>query len=304
MKRVVSVSLGSDKRDHEVEVELLGQQIRVERRGTNGDLAKAFQLIKELDGQVDAIGLGGIDLYLFAGERRYVLRDAEKLAAAAQQTPVVDGSGLKNTLEPRIVASLQQQGTLDLRGKKVLMVSGVDRQGMARAFVEAGSEVVFGDLIFGLGFPLALRSLKALNTVAGMVIPLVSRLPFKYLYPTGQQQEEIITGFEKYYQEADIVAGDFHYIRRYLPNVLEGKTIITNTVTGGDIEALKARGARGLITTTPELKGRSFGTNVMEAMLVALAGSKTELSAASYCELLNQLEFKPRVLDFAESRIS
>src|SRR5690554_3650848 len=99
MKRIVSVSLGSSKRDHAVETELLGEKFSVERIGTNGDIKKMIALIRELDGKVDAFGLGGIDLYIQAVDRRYTLRDAQKIAAAARSTPIVDGSGLKNTLE-------------------------------------------------------------------------------------------------------------------------------------------------------------------------------------------------------------
>ena len=50
-------------------------------------------------GQVDAIGLGGTDLYLVAGGRRYLIRQSARMAAAARVTPVVDGSGVKHTLE-------------------------------------------------------------------------------------------------------------------------------------------------------------------------------------------------------------
>ena len=49
MKRAVSVSLGSSKRDKAVEVELFGEQVSIERIGSDGDMEKAAQLFKELD---------------------------------------------------------------------------------------------------------------------------------------------------------------------------------------------------------------------------------------------------------------
>jgi len=58
---------------------------------------------------------------------------------------------------------------------------------------------------------------------------------------------------------------------------------------------LRARGARYLITTTPRLSGRSFGTNVVEALLVALAGR--ELGEADYLRYIDLLGLKPQVLD-------
>src|SRR6202022_3599939 len=127
MKTVVSVSLGSSSRDHRAEVELLGERFDIQRVGTDGSIDKAIARLRALDGTVDAIGLGGIDVYLYAGKDRYALRDGLRLMAAATKTPVVDGSGLKNTLEREAVVYLQNDLGMNLRGVKVLMVSALDR---------------------------------------------------------------------------------------------------------------------------------------------------------------------------------
>ncbi len=84
MKRVVSVSLGSSSRDHRARVELLGDAFDIERIGTDGSLARAIEKLHELDGTVDAIGLGGIDVYLYAGAKRFALRDGLRLLEAVQ----------------------------------------------------------------------------------------------------------------------------------------------------------------------------------------------------------------------------
>jgi hypothetical protein len=39
-----------------VEVELLGEKVVIERIGTDGDMEKAAQMYKDLDGKVDAFG--------------------------------------------------------------------------------------------------------------------------------------------------------------------------------------------------------------------------------------------------------
>ncbi len=279
-------------------LDLLGEKVEVERRGTDGDLKAAVALIRQLDGQVDAIGLGGIDLYLVAGKRRYVIRDALKLARAATRTPVVDGSGLKNTLERRVVRWLQSTGTVDFRGKRVLMLSAVDRFGMAETLQECGSRLIIGDLIFALQVPIALHSLRSVEILARVLVPVICRLPFQWLYPTGQRQERVAGGrrYARFFQEADVVAGDFHFLRRYLPERLDGKVVLTNTVTAEDVELLRGLGVSLLVTTTPELGGRSFGTNVMEAALVAVAGKGSAgLTPREYEELLDRIGLQPRV---------
>jgi hypothetical protein len=297
------VSLGSSRRDHRAEVEIFEETVVVERIGTDGDLERAIELIRNLDGKVAAFGLGGIDRYLVAGNRRYEIKDAARLAAAAQISPVLDGSGLKNTLERRVVNFAQQELQLNLQGQKVLMVSAVDRFGMAEALDRAGCQMVFGDLLFALGIPIPITSLKSLRRLAVPLLPIITRLPFTLLYPTGSKQETNSAAhnlkYAQYYEAAEIVAGDFLYIKKYMPDRMDGKTILTNTVTPEDLGELARRGVRFLVTSTPALAGRSFGTNVMEALLVAVSGKRPEeLREADYLQLLDGMGFKPRVVKF------
>src|SRR5262249_27846175 len=106
MKTVVSVSLGTSKRDKTSEVEILGEPFRLERRGTDGDMRRFAQLFAELDGKVDALGVGGADIWVVIEDRKYAFREIQALVAGAKKTPVVDGSGLKHTLERETIRSL------------------------------------------------------------------------------------------------------------------------------------------------------------------------------------------------------
>lgn len=304
MKRVVSISLGSSQRNNRVETEILGEKFIIERIGTDGDMVKAIGLIRELDGKVDAFGMGGIDLYITAGQRRYAFRDAKKIARAARTTPIVDGTGLKNTLERRVVSQLQETGLIAWEGKRVFLVSGADRFGMAQALVQHGAQVIFGDLMTALGLPLPLTSLSMLERVAYLLAPLLCQLPFTLLYPTGKKQGENSPRFEKFYREADVIAGDFHLIWKYLPLSLPGNIVLTNTVTAGDVETLRERGVGYLVTTTPELNGRSFGTNVMEGVLVAVIGKRPEeITPQEYEEAIDAIGFKPRLQDLTQREV-
>ena len=302
MKKVISISLGSSKRDHKVKTNILGEEFIIERKGTDGDKKEAHRLFTELDGQYDAFGIGGIDLYLYSGKNRYTFRDAKKLIENVKHTPAVDGSGLKNTLERIVIEYLENDYKMSFKNKKVLMVSAVDRFGMAETFVKYGADMVFGDLIFGLGFPIEIKSLKKLDMVARLIAPIITKAPIEWVYPTGSKQEEkkeVNDKFASYYHQADIIAGDFLFINKYLPENLEKKIIITNTVTNDNIKELQKRGVSMIVTTTPELNGRSFGTNVMEGVLLALSGKKvSQLNSEQYIELLEMVNFEPRIIKF------
>ena len=300
MKTVVSVSLGSSSRDHRTQVELLGEQFDIARIGTDGSLDRAIAKLRELDGTVDAIGLGGIDVYLYAGTDRYALRDGLRLLDAVKETPVVDGSGLKNTLERQAIAYLQTSLGMELRGRRVLMVSALDRFGMAQALVEAGADVIFGDFIFALDLDRPVRGLDEFEEMARKYLPDACKLPFQFFYPTGKKQDRAPQPkYPEYYEDADVIAGDYHFMRQFMPDRLDGKTILTNTVTKNDVDFLRERGIARLVTTTPDFGGRSFGTNVVEAALVAMLGKRwSEVTEDDYLRLLRELDLKPRVIEF------
>lgn len=296
MKQVVSVSLGSPRRDFEVEIEVPGCRLLVRRVGTGGDLRRAGDLLESLDGKVDALGLGGVNFYLRAGRRRYWLQDGARLAARVKKTPLVDGSGIKDTVERDLVPFLQDRVGWPRRGQVVLVASVLDRYGLAAALEQSGCRLIIGDALFALGLPLPFYSLAVFRAAACATLPLLSRLPIGFLYPLGERQEIIKTRFERFYRQAGIIAGDFHFLRHHLPASLGGKDIITSTVTAEDVDDLKKRGVRWLVTTGPSLQGRSFGSNVLEAVCVALLdGTSGENNSELYPGVLNRIGWEPRL---------
>jgi len=303
MKRVVSVSLGSSKRDKGVEAEFFGEPFLIERIGTDGDLRRFAEWLQKLDGKVDALCFGGMDIWLRCGRRKYALREAWQLAQLVRKTPVVDGSGVKDTVEREAVHWLQRHGVVDFQGRKVLLVSAVDRFGMAEEFWALGADLRVGDLAFGLGIPVLLKSQRAYETLGTSLLPLLTQLPIRWLYPTGKEQERIVPKFAEFYAWAEVIAGDFLLIRKHLPmptsscpKPLQGKIVLTNTTTPDDVALLWELGLATLITTTPELNGRTFGTNVLEGIIVAhFQRCPEELTRDDYLRALSEMGWKPTV---------
>ncbi|MAU01495.1 MAG: quinate 5-dehydrogenase [Anaerolineaceae bacterium] len=300
MKRAVSISLGSSERDKKVEVELLGECVSVERRGTDGDIAKATALFTELDGQVDALGVGGIDLWVKMDDKTWNISAAHKLIQGVKQTPVVDGSGLKNTLEAQAAQTLVAELGAGYAQGRALLTAAIDRYGMTKSFVAQGYEIVFGDLMFALGIPIPIRSFSTFKVVARLLAAPATKLPISVLYPTGDKQDMIIPKFTKWYAWATVIGGDCHYIKRHMPDDLRGKVIVTNTTTPKDMQMFKERGVTHVLTTTPVLDGRSFGTNMMEAALTAVSGKNRPLTDAELSEMLTELKLKPTVHNLEE----
>jgi hypothetical protein len=296
MKRAVSISLGSSKRDKSVKVNLNGQEILVERIGMDGDITKAHQMYLDLDGKVDAFGVGGVDLYLRLDDREYPLRAALKLVAGVKQTPLCDGRGLKHTLERRVFQLAKPQ-LGDVHFKQAFVPVAADRLGLAEAVAEVAERTVFGDLMVALGVPLPVYGIPAFKRIARVMLPIVGYFPMSMIF-YGSDGAEHKPKYVKYFEESDLIAGDFLFMRKYMPANLKGKTIVTNTTTEENIALLKERGAAVVITTTPRYDGRTFGTNLTEAMLTAYSGKRRNLTDAELNGLIDELGLRPEITHF------
>ena len=294
MKRVVGISLGSSQRDKKVQISLKGVLIEVERVGTDGDVEKAARLFAELDGQVDAFGVGGVDLYLRLDGREYPVHAALKMVQGVHRTPLADGRGLKHTLERRVfeLAAPALGGLPHFQCAFVPVA--VDRLGLTEAAQSVSERMIIGDLMVALGIPIPVRSIRAYKRLARILLPVVSYFPMSMLfYGSGGAEHE--PKFTPYWQQSDLLAGDFLFMRKYMPLDLRGKTIVTNTTTPDNLELLRQRGARAVLTTTPRYDGRSFGTNTLEAALTAYAGKGRLLSDAELNALIDELDLRPDV---------
>ena len=304
MKEALSISIGSSRRDKSVVIDLLGETVHIQRTGTDGDLKKARQMFRENDGIVDAFGVGGTDLGLFVDDKWYPLHSVLPIVQDVKMTPVVDGCGLKNTLEAQSARILEEEINpyLSEVGRRALVMTAVDRYGLLRTFIDGGYECLFGDALFSLGLRLPIHTERGVKNLAAILIPVVSRLPFKWIYPIGEKQLERKPKFVWAFEWASVIAGDCHYITRFMPDDLTGKIIVTNTTTPADVKLFKGAGVKYLMTTTPVYDGRSFGTNMIEAGLLAAIGYREKVdyrNYRSYFQLIGDLvisaNLKPKV---------
>ena len=295
MKRAVSVSLGSPSRDKKVVVTLKGQQISIERIGTGGDTRKAKQLFTELDGHVDALSLGGMDMYVRLDGRDYPIHAAIKLVKNVYKTPVIDGRILKYVLERQVFEKAAPLLGGMPHFRSAIIPTAVDRMGLAQSVSAVADKVVIGDLMFTLGIPYPIWGIERFKKLARILLPIIGFFPLSMISPPGTKDEPPKPKHHRFWNEADLIAGDLHYIRRYSPFDLAGKTVVTNTTTPENIEMLKERGVKRVITTTPRYEGRSFGVNMMEAVLTAYSGKNRQLSEAELEALVEEIELQPYV---------
>src|SRR5512147_2692047 len=194
MKKILSVSVGSSSRDHTTRHVFLDQECELSRQGTDGDFDKAVQRYAEMDGKVDAFGVGGVEFFLRVGKKRYYFRDVQRIRKAIKVSKVGDGNGVKGLLERRAFQALEkhlnEKEDKTLKGLPALLTTAVDRYGMGEAMVDAGLDLTIGDLMFTLGLPIPVRKLSTVRFLAGALLPVITNLPFSWFYALGSEQDK------------------------------------------------------------------------------------------------------------------
>lgn len=296
-RRVVGVSLGSPGRDFRSSWVGEGGVVHLWRVGTGGDVVRAARLLATYDGEVDAFGLGGVNLYLQVRGHRYLLPAGERLARVPRRTPVCDGTFVKAWWEPRALEMARQGWGEHLAGRTVLFSSVLDRWPLAQALEERGARVLVGDAAFALRVPILFSGLASFYPWAVAALPVLRHLPLSFLYPLGRRREESRPGLGRAFARAEVLAGDFHFLRWRLPPRLDGKWVIGTGLDGSDLAMLAERGAAGVVELGPlARRRRGLAANMAEALVVAISGQRpAELGAEGMLDWCGRLGFRPTI---------
>ena len=126
-------------------------------------------------------------------------------------------------------------------------------------------------------------------------MPDLAKKPYRRIHPIGKGATHD-SRLEKDCAWADVLAGDFAFIRRYAPQDLRGRTILTDDPSPAEIEDLRQRGAHTLITLTPKISEEHpfVSADVLEAMILAVTGKRT-LDEATVLQITADANWEPHI---------
>ncbi|MFY9222877.1 MAG: dehydrogenase [Blastocatellia bacterium] len=299
MKKIVSISLGKAERDYEFTGSFLGKKFQIKRVGCDGNIDLVRKRIKEYDGQADVIGLGGISAYFKIGNTVHIHQEAQSLIKLAKKTPIADGRGLKSILQGWTIRSINQRLKDLFNYENVLFLSGIAQYEMVQVMQEYTNNFSFCDPLIHFNTPYTLDSVNALEYYAAASMPVLTRMPYSWFYPKGwdgDQWKPLL--LSKPFEKAEVIVGDYTYIRHYTPSMLPNKIVVTDSVDDAAIALLKKRGVRTIISTVPDLfKQQRIDINVMHALFAAYLEKKPqEISENDYLEIFDRASIEPRVI--------
>lgn len=298
MKKVLVIHLNEG--EEKAVADLLGQQVEVRYVGCGGDPERARALIHEHDGKVDAIGLEGLPRKIQLAGNVRTHRIGEELFETATKTPIVDGSGVRASLESwsLILADRIHPGLFG--EKRVLMVPGLNHDGLVRAFSRFTSQIRYADPIVYFNLPdfPGIGAQQLAKQIANPTLEQLKDAPFRRIFP--QPGKPGTPRASKAFEWADILAGDVGAIRRYAPQNLKRKIIVVDWARQDDLEDLRQRGASVVISLIPMLEGDGGldhrSSAMVEAMLAALRREENlPLNENTYLDMVANLEWQPTI---------
>lgn len=280
-------------------VELLGRTLTIRHEGFDGSLEAMVSRLRGLDGRETTIAVEGIVENLSLGTSVVKHLEADRIFDNTVHSPIADGSGVRDAMERwavRLAADLQP-GIWSR--KRVLMVPGLNHNGLAQALGHYSQEIRYADPVLYFSIPSApmIGRAETLDMAKGFTLSQLRSFSFRGLFPTAGP-----SGGERHLKPftwADILAGDIGAIRRFSPPDLKRKLVVTEYVSEEDLADLNSRGVSAVVTTMPRLNGASSSLSAatIEACLAALcADPKTAIGENTYLNLMAGLDWKPEII--------
>ncbi len=305
MKRVINISLGSNRDDYELKTRFLGKEFHIRRFGTDGDLEKAADLLLRWNQKADAIGLGSIKFPYTIGSVERMEKDAENLRqlGTQMQTPVTSGDTLREVCHEWALRHVQFKfGNNYFNNARVLFLSGMDNSTLARVMSDFTDNLVFADPLLENGFPRFLTSYRDLERYAGRRQSLFQWIPGRNLLRGAEPVRNFNHSLLRdEIQRASVVVipyvDFYHFVQDFGVEDLQGKVVITSTAYDDRIQFLQQRRVDLIIDTTPKILQRVVGVSILEAMaIVGLKKPKYQLTNDDLLEMISDQRLDPRLI--------
>jgi hypothetical protein len=285
MKKVVTVTLGSSKKDFEFKTKFLGQEFQVRRFGADKDSSKAWELMRRQQANADAIALSDMPDHYHVGLRTVINKKSQHLMQVVTRVPVTTGASLRRLLQVRAVRYVQKELGHYFNNNLVLFLSGMRNYDMAVALSDYTKNLSFADPVFHAASPVLLGSLDQLELFAKGKELLPDVVPGDFLKSVlGTLKNKIVANAVA---KSHVIVGTFREIQAVASGGnLEGKTLITSAVDDEAFAFFARHKVNLAVDVTPKLFDRVVGISTITAMILAATGkSESELTDHDFEEI-------------------
>jgi predicted amino acid dehydrogenase len=295
---VVNISLTGPERDYDEQVTFLGRAVRIVRIGTSGDVDAAEGLVRTWAEDADAIAVTGVREARAAGLYDGDLAAVERLQRVTRAIPVVDGHRLGDVLAEWAIRHVQATMPGFFNNARTVVLGGVNHDRTTRILREYTQNLEFADPLLRLDVPARLDANPALGLLAGAGLWPVRHLPGSVqsrIKAPGQQLSHALA--RKAARECDVVVATYDELTGFGLEDLAGKTLVSSSISDERLDELAGRGVDMVIDATPQPFPVTVNAAMLEAMMVAIAGSPTgRLTNDDLLDMIVEAGLEPRVL--------
>jgi predicted amino acid dehydrogenase len=283
MKTVIGISLGRSAEDFRFTTEFLGQRLQVHRLGANGRSARVARLVDQWRDRADAFGLG-------------VEQGTPAFEDPSLGVPVTTGAALREILQEWALRDVQQRLGSYFTNARVLFFSGQASYKLAQTMGEYTPNLQFADPVLQLGVPVLLDSLDRLQLYLSGAHYLPDWAPGSVVPDeVGRRWTSFL--LRRAMRDATVIVAPAHELARFGRDELEGKTVITSTVTAPRLARLRAQGVNMVVDGAPMLGGHVIGPAVLDAMIIAATGKEPgAIRPDDYLQIIADQGLEPRIL--------
>jgi predicted amino acid dehydrogenase len=297
---IVNVSLGPSDRDFDEQVRLFDRDFQLIRVGTDGDVERAEELVREWAERADAIAVSGIRDARTAGLYDGELAAIERVINAADAIPVTNGHALRDVLQEWTIRHTQADMPGFFNNARIVVFGGMNHFRTARILNEFTDNLQFADPLLRLGLPSLLDSYPALELFARAGTWPVSKVPDQLKSPVlapGRRLNHTIV--RKAVRECDVVVATYDELMSFGVEDLAGKTVVTSAISDDRLEELRSRGVDMVLDDAPQPFEIDEPLNVaaLEAMMLAVASASAgSLTDDDLLDMIVSAGLEPRVL--------
>lgn len=294
---VVNISLAASDRDYDSVVTFLDQQVRIVRRGTDGDVAAAEALVQDWSAQADVIAVSGVREAQAAGLFDGDMADVERVMSAAQGARVTDGQALRDVLQEWAIRHVHSELPGIFSNARVVVLGGINHERTSRILREYTQNLEFADPLLRFEVPEIVDS----NPVAGLAAR-VGMWPIHHLPDVIKARIKAPGHYlshalaRKAARDCDIVVATYEELEGFGLEDLAGKILVTTTVTDERLTDLAARGVDLVIDITPQPFDVAVTAAMIEALMMARTPTARGLTHDDLLEMIVSAGLEPRVL--------
>ena len=294
---VVNVSLQGDEWDYDERVTLASGRYRLVRLGTSGDIAAAEELVRARSRTADAIAVSGLREARAAGHVTGEIDDLEQLKHSTGRIPVRDDSMVTDVFQEWAIRRIQAEMPGYFTNARVVVVGGTTRERTVKVLREFTDNIVFDEPGHDIVLPGKVKSNPITSTTADLgefvwrQVPTV--LKDQVSGPVGWFTDKVAHAAA---DDADVIIGSYSELMRFgLPD-LNGKAVITSTVTEERLATLADLGVDLVVDVTPQPFDVVVVPAMFEAMIAAGLPRATELTTDDLVQFVLDAELEPRLL--------